>query len=154
MSALTSMLAAAAILTGIGVAPRTDTLGVIHFTSDSARVEDDAQPALAATLRWLDAHPERVVYVEGYADRRGGSAANLELSYERSRAVRDELVRRGVAPARVVVAAHGEDRDLAGAAPARSVVVRGSTEAFPVLLEAQREPARPARRPPPTRPTS
>lgn len=131
-----------------------DPLAVFHFATGSAEIADGARDRLAATLQWLDEHPGRVVYVEGYADRRGGSAANLELSYQRSQAVRDELVRRGADPFRVIVAAHGEDRSLGGTTPSRSVVVTGSDHTYAELIQAQRRPTTtPPRHPPPPPPT-
>jgi hypothetical protein len=157
MSTLTSSLLACAVLSAIaGIASAAaieetasaDQLAVIRFPSGSAEVVDRSDEALSATLRWLDEHPGQLVLVEGYADRRGDSRANLELSYERSHAVRDELVQRGADPFRVIVAAHGEDRDLGSMSPTRSVVITGSEHNYAELIDAQRRPTTtPPRRP-------
>ncbi|HVK86953.1 MAG TPA: OmpA family protein [Kofleriaceae bacterium] len=154
LSVVPAMAAAAAIDETAGETP----LAVVRFASGSAQLAGEASDELGDTLRWLDAHPGRLVYVEGYADRRGGSAANLELSYQRSLAVRDELVQRGADPFRVIVAAHGEDRDLGSAPPTRSVVISGSEHRYDELIEAQRRPTPPPPRrpqaPPPARPNA
>ncbi|MDX2091558.1 MAG: OmpA family protein [Kofleriaceae bacterium] len=134
--------------------PRVNPLAVVQFASGSADVAEGARDALGVTLSWLAAHPKRIVYVEGYADRRGGSSSNLDLSYQRSQAVRDELVRRGADPFRIIAVAHGEDRDLGSVSPMREVVISGSDHAYAELLDAQRLPTPPpARRPPPERPS-
>lgn len=80
--------------------------------------------ALAAAL------PDAKVHVDGYADPRGSQAVNEELSKRRADAVAAVLASAGVAPDRIVVAAHGKsdatstEGDMDGYAFDRRVTVR------------------------------
>jgi outer membrane protein OmpA-like peptidoglycan-associated protein len=50
--------------------------------------------------------------VTGHADRVGTSTANLRLSRRRAEAIKEGLVQRGVAAARIRTEAFGEDRPI------------------------------------------
>lgn len=84
--------------------------GVVYFPSGSAeRLPSpgiDPIDHLAPTIP-ADAY----VVVDGKTDTLGGAEANLALSLRRARAVANELVARGVHPARITLRACGE-RDL------------------------------------------
>ena len=57
----------------------------------------------------LAAHPQLEVQLHGFADPRGKSEKNLELSMARASAVRDALISGGAAPEQIRISAHGED---------------------------------------------
>jgi OOP family OmpA-OmpF porin len=50
------------------------------------------------------------VLITGYTDRTGNADANLMLSEQRARSVRDYLLRRGVAEERLLVNYYGDTR--------------------------------------------
>jgi outer membrane protein OmpA-like peptidoglycan-associated protein len=112
-------------------------LAVVWFASDSAAVPAAQRDALARAVRWQAAHPDWLLYVEGYADRRGSTAENLRKSQQRADAVRADLVRLGADCDRMVVVAYGDSEPLNSAANSRRVVVRPSDSAYPELAAAQ-----------------
>jgi len=62
----------------------------------------------------MKAHPEILkVQVQGHTDSRGRSAMNLALSQARAEAVVGALIRRGIAPPRLMARGYGPARPLA-----------------------------------------
>ncbi len=85
----------------------------IHFTSGSAGVTERSLPLVARLAKFLIDHPEyAVVHVAGHSDDRGDEGYNMSLSEARGYAVRDLLVKHGVAEDRLTVAAYGESKPL------------------------------------------
>lgn len=85
----------------------------VQFEFDTAIVRGASYPVLDDVARLLRDHPEyRRVSIVGHADYQGDAEANLRLSQRRAERVRDELIRRGVDPARLVVSAVGESDPL------------------------------------------
>ncbi len=85
---------------------------LVFFDWDKADIRADAVPIIdraAAAARAVDAV---VVRTTGHADRSGPEWYNLKLSLRRARAVRAELVRRGIDPAIIVVRGLGESAPL------------------------------------------
>lgn len=77
--------------------------GAIEFELDSDALTDESGPTLQALKQTLVDNPglDRVE-VAGHADSTGEDAHNLDLTRRRADAVRTWLVKRGVAPARLV----------------------------------------------------
>ncbi len=150
---LTSAFVIASAQLGVADVPREESsrehvvrlpnpLAELYFAFGSARLDPDAPPVLGAVARWLVEHPYRLVFIEGYTDRTGSRAANLRLSGRRADAVRDELVRLGADPVRLVRVGYGERRATDNARESRRVVLRGSILGYPDLIESQRRPTR------------
>ncbi len=95
------------------VAGQTIVLEGVNFESGSARLTADSRVRLDEVAATLQANPEVVIEVRGHTDSLGSSDANLDLSQRRATAVRDALVLRGVAPARVRAVGYGEDFPVA-----------------------------------------
>ncbi|MGD8697081.1 MAG: OmpA family protein, partial [Gammaproteobacteria bacterium] len=68
---------------------------------------------LDGLARMLEENPDVKIRLDGYADPRGESAANLELSGERVGSVREALTARGIAADRIESHAHGAGRSEA-----------------------------------------
>ena len=76
----------------------------VHFDFDRSDLRDDDRAILAADAKWLKAHPEVIVTLEGDADNRGNIVYNVTLSDHRAIATRDALVELGVPAERILFA--------------------------------------------------
>lgn len=109
---------------------RQITLEDLVFEPGTATFAAGADVGLARVAGWLAASPALPVRIEGHTDATGSPEANLTLSLRRAEAVRDALVARGVAAARIVVSGEGaadpvaSNDDAQGRARNRRVVVR------------------------------
>lgn len=96
----------------IGAEPR-ELLVPVLFEYDSTAIVACSISALHALREHLDEHPSiRVLEIEGHADARGSTEHNAQLSRARAEAIRDWLVAHGIAPARLTIAARGEDEPI------------------------------------------
>jgi peptidoglycan-associated lipoprotein len=84
----------------------------VIFDTGRAEIKPEARKLLEAEARWLQAHPDVHLRIEGYADERGTAAYNRALGQRRAVAVRDFLVARGVRSSRLGVVTYGESRPL------------------------------------------
>jgi len=76
---------------------------VVLFASGSVTIGGDQLVTLNEVFDQLVRDPRQRVLVTGHSDASGDEAANLRLSEQRALAVRDHLVRRGIAADRIVV---------------------------------------------------
>lgn len=83
-------------------------LGNILFEVDKAKLSPGAKQNLLRLVEFLKEFPKREVVVEGHTDSTGSKAYNLKLSQRRADAVRDFLVKHGIAPDRIVARGYGE----------------------------------------------
>jgi len=100
----------------------------IPFRTANHQIEN-AQPLKnLATL--LKAHPDLRIQLDGYADPRGNSDYNQDLSQKRAAAIVNYLTQQGIDPARIQQQAHGESAtavtpgDIDGYALERKVSVK------------------------------
>jgi outer membrane protein OmpA-like peptidoglycan-associated protein len=97
------------------VAAKT-TLPKGHFKSEvrfgfgQASVEGGSRNAMASTARWLIAHPDVKLRIEGHTDAVGSEDFNMALSERRAGAVRDLLIEAGVDGGRLQVVGLGETK--------------------------------------------
>ena len=82
----------------------------VYFEFDKHTVTDTARAVLARHAEWLKARPAAKVTVEGHCDERGTTEYNLALGDKRTRAVRDELLKLGVAADRLQAISLGKER--------------------------------------------
>jgi outer membrane protein OmpA-like peptidoglycan-associated protein len=85
----------------------------INFDLDSAVIRPESGAILASLYAGLAAEAGRKIVIEGHSSSEGSDDYNLELSERRARAVVDDLVRRGLAAARIVAAGRGETQPIA-----------------------------------------
>jgi outer membrane protein OmpA-like peptidoglycan-associated protein len=90
------------------------TLGDVLFDTNEATLKPGAMLAMDRLARFLEAHGETRLIIEGHTDSTGSDAYNQELSQRRARAVADELVSRGIASSRFEVIGRGEAFPVAG----------------------------------------
>jgi outer membrane protein OmpA-like peptidoglycan-associated protein len=96
-----------------------------------------AHTAQLTTFRttWLASGGTDDILVHGYASPAGQQAANWSLSCARAQAVQAELVRLGIPPVRITVAAHGESSDFGSSGAANQhAVVSSSASVLPLPL--------------------
>lgn len=80
----------------------------IFFLSGSTEVEPFYKPRIEAISKLLHAVPDIDVILEGYSDRRGDKAGNLQLSSARLESVLKQLTEAGIDTNRIDIRALGE----------------------------------------------
>ncbi|HEX8706331.1 MAG TPA: OmpA family protein [Myxococcaceae bacterium] len=91
----------------------------VYFDSDKATIQRRSFKVLDQVAKILLEHPEQEkVWIEGHTDDVGTLEHNRQLSQRRADAVRDYLIKKGVAPERLEARGFGKDRPVA----------RGNTE--------------------------
>ena len=80
----------------------------VHFAFDSAEIHETQMKVADTVLVDLREDPALNVKIDGYTCNVGAPEYNVGLSLRRADAVKNYLVSKGVAPARVITAGHGE----------------------------------------------
>lgn len=89
------------------------TLGEVLFPFDSANLQAGNQRAMDRLARYLQAHPDQEILIEGHTDSVGAAGYNQRLSEQRAESVYQALEQRGVDPSRVRVVGLGENYPVA-----------------------------------------
>jgi len=83
----------------------------IHFATGTAEIKEDSSQVLDALVDVLLNYMNITkVEIQGHTDNRGKLSFNMELSESRARAVRDYLIRKGVAGSRLISKGFGPTR--------------------------------------------
>jgi peptidoglycan-associated lipoprotein len=85
----------------------------VHFDFDRFNLRPDALKILDEAVTRLQANPDLNVTIEGHCDSIGTIEYNLALGERRANSVRDYLVNRGIAAARLRTVSYGEERPIA-----------------------------------------
>lgn len=85
----------------------------VHFDFDKAVIRSDSVPILREAATTLKENPQVKVIVEGHTDSKGTDAYNQRLSMRRANAVKDYLVKLGVAATRLTAQGKGESQPVA-----------------------------------------
>lgn len=98
--------------------PLNDPQGVlakrsIYFDLDSYTIKDEFKSVVENHARYLVAHKDRKVVIQGNTDERGGSEYNLALGQKRAEAVRRALVLLGVSDNQVEAVSFGKEKPKA-----------------------------------------
>lgn len=80
----------------VDLTPTGPALAVVYFDTGSATLLPEADPAMAETVKALNADPAKRVLLSGYHDATGDPAMNAELAKQRAKAVRAALIVAGV----------------------------------------------------------
>lgn len=86
---------------------------VFYFDFDSSELSAADRDALMAHGRYLAAHPEIALVVEGHADERGTREYNLALGERRAKAAEQVLLIQGAGRDQLQVVSFGEERPVA-----------------------------------------
>ncbi len=84
----------------------------IHFAFDRFDLRPDARKVLDMHAKWLKAHPEFTVRIEGNCDERGTVEYNMALGQRRAASAMKYLVDLGVAKNRLSTISYGKERPL------------------------------------------
>ncbi len=82
-------------------------LDALIFQQRSSVISPESYPELNTVAEMLHTNPKMVIQLEGHTDTRGDAKMNLKLSQQRVDAVRDYLLKRGVAKNKVKTKAFG-----------------------------------------------
>lgn len=86
---------------------------MVNFAFDSARLDAEAQAILRRQAHWMKQFPELRFRIYGHTDLVGSDAYNMRLGQRRANAVRDYLVRQGVARESIIATvSRGERQPL------------------------------------------
>jgi outer membrane protein OmpA-like peptidoglycan-associated protein len=89
-------------------------LDMVQFETAKATIKPESFGLLDEVAATILAHPEMAkIEVGGHTDSQGSDASNLTLSQNRANAVRDYLVKKGVAAARLTAVGYGELKPIA-----------------------------------------
>ncbi|MCW8831294.1 MAG: OmpA family protein [Gammaproteobacteria bacterium] len=80
----------------------------VYFKAGSVDVENFYTHQLSVLLNLLNEIPELRLNLDGYSDRQGSEADNLQLSIARLESVREYFVDQGIDDSRININAHGE----------------------------------------------
>jgi outer membrane protein OmpA-like peptidoglycan-associated protein len=80
----------------------------VVFRHDSAALTAADRAQVATVARWLRAHREAHIVLEGYADHTGDVLYNEDLATRRAQVVRQALIARGIKSHRIVLTVFGE----------------------------------------------
>lgn len=103
-----------------------------NFDTNSARLLKSATPKLDDVVSFAAKYPDAKLEVSGHTDNRGNKAYNQKLSERRADAVKEYLVKKGVAAGRISTKGYGFDQPVAdnktaeGRAKNRRVEIRSS----------------------------
>ena len=84
----------------------------IFFDWGKPDISRDAAAILDELLAEQARNPGITLAIEGHSDRSGSTAANRRAAWKRADSVRAYLAERGVAPSRMTMASHGEERPI------------------------------------------
>jgi peptidoglycan-associated lipoprotein len=84
----------------------------IYFAFDRFDLRSDAREVLAMHAKWLMAHPEFLVRIEGNCDERGTVEYNMALGQRRAASAMKYLVDLGVGKNRISTISYGKERPL------------------------------------------
>ncbi len=85
----------------------------INFATNSAEILPSSEPLMTEIADVLIRNPQlTLIEIQGHTDNRGSRQRNMELSQQRAEAVRDWLVRHGVAATRLEARGYGPNNPL------------------------------------------
>lgn len=86
--------------------------GDVFFDFDSATLKTGAYDELDRTANVLNNYPATRIRIEGHTDQSGPESYNMQLSQRRADSVKNALIARNVAPARLDTVGFGESKPI------------------------------------------
>lgn len=81
----------------------------VYFDFDKYELKENAREYIKENAKWLKANRDVRILIEGHCDERGTEDYNLALGYKRAKAVKNYLIRLGIAPERIDTVSYGEE---------------------------------------------
>jgi outer membrane protein OmpA-like peptidoglycan-associated protein len=97
------------------IAPKGEPtqLKSIRFAQSKPELLPDSQGELDQLLAFMNGNPKAEIELAGHTDNQGGFEENIQLSRLRVEAVKEYLVRNGIAASRIVAKGYGPSRPIA-----------------------------------------
>ncbi len=96
-----------------GKLPKVFTFDNLTFESNSAQITAQARPNVDDLLQIMQAYPTLQIRIEGNTDSTGDDAINDPLSGDRAEAVKQALIKGGIAEGRVTTRERGDTKPVA-----------------------------------------
>jgi len=93
--------------------PKRFVFNDLRFETNSTQLTADSVPTVKTLTAVLKAYPAVTVALEGYTDSTGDPSANKKLSLDRAGAVKDIMVKDGIAESRVTAEGRGDENPVA-----------------------------------------
>jgi OmpA-OmpF porin, OOP family len=93
--------------------PKSFILDKLNFESNSATLTPASEPTVNDLVAILKAYDWVTIALEGHTDSTGDAARNKQLSLDRANAVKEMMVRKGVAAERISTGGYGHERPIA-----------------------------------------
>ena len=93
--------------------PKVYSLKNVFFETGLSTLRKESFPALNELVAALKSKPTLVIEIAGHTDNVGTAESNLKLSNDRANAVRDYLVKNGIAPKSLTAKGYGETQPVA-----------------------------------------
>lgn len=84
----------------------------IYFDFDSSEIKGDGTDIVAAHAKYLAAHPNLKVRLEGNTDERGSREYNIGLGERRAQSVRRALLLQGASDSQISTVSYGAERPV------------------------------------------
>jgi peptidoglycan-associated lipoprotein len=94
----------------INIIPGKFAAQTVYFALDSHKVRESERMKVETVAAGLTSDPSLYLIIEGHCDERGTEEYNRSLGSQRSSSLREELIKAGIAPNRIVTETYGEDR--------------------------------------------
>lgn len=95
------------VFAALGVDPTVDYNQSVYFAFDKYNLDSKARKNIETVVKKLNDNPEMKVELRGYCDFPGSNDYNLKLSEKRVNAVKEALVKAGIAEDRIAVQPQG-----------------------------------------------
>jgi len=87
-------------------------LSTVYFDFDKSSLTPETLQTLESNAAWMKTNSNVNIQIEGHCDTRGSIEYNLALGERRAKAVRSELVKRGIRADRLSIVSYGKERPL------------------------------------------
>jgi len=93
--------------------PKRFVFDNLNFETGSTKLTPESTPTVESLVVILKAYPNVAVRLEGHTDSTGDADANKKLSLDRAIAVREIMIARGIADARIGTDGYGPEKPIA-----------------------------------------
>ena len=97
---------------GAAAATEAQLMKRVHFAFDSSAIDDANRAIVEANAKYLSAHPDAKVKLEGNTDERGTREYNLALGERRAQSVERMLKALGISGNRISTVSYGKERPV------------------------------------------